>query len=84
MVSLEAGQKLHCRFELEWHLAPGVYNVTASLRRPDVGVLCDRWAAATTFVVRSETDLSGIANLYPAIVSQWVEDASGPTPAAPG
>ena len=72
IVSLEAGQKLRCRFELELHLAPAVYNVTASVRRPDVGITYDRWAAATTFVVRSKADLGGIANLYPAIVSQWV------------
>jgi len=78
MVSLKAGQKLHCQFELALHLAPGAYTVAVSVRRYDIGLLYDRWAAATTFVIHSRVDVGGIANLHPAVVQQWVEDAPDP------
>jgi lipopolysaccharide transport system ATP-binding protein len=83
MVSLKAGQKLHCRFELELHLAPGAYTVATSLRRSDIDLWYDRWGAATTFFVHSHADVSGIANLYP-VVTQWVEDAPHSAPTPPG
>ena len=83
MVSLKAGQKLHCRFELELHLAPGAYTVAASLRRSDIDIWYDRWGAATTFFVHSHADVSGIANLYP-VVTQWVEEAPHSATTPPG
>ena len=59
------GQSRKITFELDMHVAPGSYFLNIALTRPDVGQLVDHRAPALNFVVHSDLDIRGVANLYP-------------------
>ncbi len=54
-------------FELDMHLAPGSYFLNVALTRPDLDQLLDHKAPALSFVVHSDIDVRGVANLYPRL-----------------
>lgn len=54
-------------FELDMHMAPGSYFLNAALNRPDIDRLMDHKAPALNFVVHSDVDIRGVANLYPKL-----------------
>jgi hypothetical protein len=78
-VSLEAGQKAECEFDLELNLGPGTYYLGVYLYRYDVEREYDHVFPATSFVVTSDRDTRGAANLYPAVARF---DAVAPLPIA--
>jgi lipopolysaccharide transport system ATP-binding protein len=54
-------------FEFDMHLAPGSYFLNVALTRPELDQVLDHRAPAHTFVVHSDVDVRGCANLYPRI-----------------
>ena len=66
-MSLEAGQKAECEFDVELNLGPGTYYLGVYLYRYDVEHEYDHVVPATSFVVTTDRDTRGAANLYPAV-----------------
>jgi lipopolysaccharide transport system ATP-binding protein len=64
---LAAGEAKKLTFELDMHLAPGSYFLNVALTRPDIDKLVDHKAPAVNFVVQSDVDVRGVANLYPRL-----------------
>jgi lipopolysaccharide transport system ATP-binding protein len=66
-VSLKAGQTAECEFDVELNLGPGTYYLGVYLYRYDVEREYDHVFPATSFVVTSDRDTRGGANLYPTV-----------------
>jgi hypothetical protein len=66
-ISLEAGQSAECTFDVELNLGPGTYYLGVYLYRYDIEREYDHVFPATSFVVTSDRDTRGPANLYPAV-----------------
>lgn len=66
-ISLEAGEKATCDFDVELNLGPGTYYLGVYLYRYDVEREYDHVFPATSFVVTTDRDTRGSANLYPAV-----------------
>ncbi len=64
---LRPGESKTLTFELDMHLAPGSYFLNAALTRPDLDVTVDHRPMAASFVVHSDVDVRGVANLYPRL-----------------
>jgi lipopolysaccharide transport system ATP-binding protein len=64
---LAAGESKTLEFELDLHLAPGSYFLNVALTQPDLDHVVDHRAPAKTFVVHSDQDVRGVANLYPRL-----------------
>jgi hypothetical protein len=79
-ITLEPDQAVRCTFELQLHLAPGRYRFVTWVFRYDNQKQYDYWDAAGTIFVSHETDVRGVANLYPTVRIGAVQ----PAPAAPG
>jgi len=67
-LSLETGDRARCTFELDMHLGPGTYHLGASLYRYDIQRLYDYVFPALSFVVATDRDSRGPANLYPRVL----------------
>jgi hypothetical protein len=68
-VTLQRGQSCTVSLELAMHLAGGTYHVGVRLHRSDIQQEYDRVLPAETFVILSETDVRGAANLYPRVTA---------------
>ena len=66
-LSLEAGERAVCEFDVELNLGPGTYYIGVYLYRYDVERQYDHVFPATSFVVTADRDTRGAANLYPAV-----------------
>ncbi|HKR10042.1 MAG TPA: ABC transporter ATP-binding protein, partial [Gemmatimonadaceae bacterium] len=66
-VSLQAGETAVCEFEVELNLGPGTYYVGVYLYRYDVQREYDHIFPATSFVVTTDRDTRGPANIFPAV-----------------
>jgi lipopolysaccharide transport system ATP-binding protein len=66
-MSLKAGESRTYEFELDLHLAPGSFHLCAMLYRYDISELYDDMQPAATMLISSDTDVRGIANLYPRV-----------------
>ena len=64
---LGPGESRTLNFELDMHLAPGSYFLNVALTQPDLDRVLDHRAPAKSFVVHSEVDVRGVANLYPRV-----------------
>lgn len=64
-ISLDSAEKQSCRFRLTLHLAPGTYRVNVALHQYATDSTLDAVTPATTFVITTDTDISGCCNLYP-------------------
>jgi ABC-type polysaccharide/polyol phosphate transport system ATPase subunit len=62
---LDAGEAVTFRIDLTLNLAPATYTIDLHLNRYDVEREVDHWPAAVTFVVSSDADIRGIADLRP-------------------
>jgi lipopolysaccharide transport system ATP-binding protein len=78
--ALHPGETIRCTFELQLHLAPGRYRFCTWVFRYDSQTQYDYWDAAGTIFVSHETDVRGIANLYPQV--RIGETRAAPAPAA--
>lgn len=78
-VTLAAGERARCTFEVDLHLGPGTYYLGVYLYRYDVQRNYDHVFPATSFVVASDRDVLGAANLYPTVL-EYVRE---PRPAPP-
>ena len=56
-----------CEFDVELNLGPGTYYLGVYLYRYDVEREYDHVFPATSFVVTTDRDTRGAANLYPAV-----------------
>jgi lipopolysaccharide transport system ATP-binding protein len=65
--AMAAGEAMTCTFELQLHLAPGRYRFCTWVHRYDTQTHYDYWESAATIFVSSETDVRGVANLYPTV-----------------
>jgi lipopolysaccharide transport system ATP-binding protein len=66
-LSLAAGERATCDFDVELNLGPGTYYLGVYLYRYDVEREYDHVFPATSFVVTTDRDTRGSANLYPAV-----------------
>jgi len=66
-LSLSTDEVRTFSFELDMHLAPGSYFLNVALVRPDIDHVLDAKTPALSFVVHSEVDVRGVANLYPRL-----------------
>ncbi|MFL5502160.1 MAG: ABC transporter ATP-binding protein [Gemmatimonadaceae bacterium] len=66
-LSLAAGDRANCEFDLELNLGPGTYYLGLYLYRYDVEREYDHVFPATSFVVTTDRDTRGAANLYPKV-----------------
>ena len=66
-VSLNPGQRAECTFDVELNLGPGTYYLGVYLYRYDIQREYDHVFPATSFVVTSDRDTRGGANLFPAV-----------------
>jgi len=64
---LAPGESKTLTFELDMHLAPGSYFLNVALTQPDLDRVLDHRAPAKSFVVHSDVDVRGVANLYPRL-----------------
>lgn len=64
--TLDPGQKVSYTFDLQLHLAPGTYRLSAALYRYDVQKEYGTFQG-TTFFVHSDVDVRGAVNLYPEL-----------------
>jgi lipopolysaccharide transport system ATP-binding protein len=66
-VSLDPGQRAECTFDVELNLGPGTYYLGVYLYRYDIQREYDHIFPATSFVVTSDRDTRGAANLFPVL-----------------
>jgi hypothetical protein len=66
-VSLRAGEKADCEFDVDLHLGPGTYYLGVYLYRYDREQQYDHIFPATSFVITADRDSRGAANLYPVV-----------------
>jgi hypothetical protein len=66
-LSLAAGDRANCEFDLELNLGPGTYYLGLYLYRYDIEREYDHVFPATSFVVTTDRDTRGAANLYPKV-----------------
>ncbi len=66
-ISLAAGKRAECEFDVDLHLGPGTYYLGVYLYRYDAERQYDHIFPATSFVVTSERATQGPANLYPVM-----------------
>jgi lipopolysaccharide transport system ATP-binding protein len=78
-ITLAAGERARCTFEVDLHLGPGTYYLGVYLYRYDVQKNYDHVFPATSFVVAADRDVIGAANLYPSVAGF----APLPQPAVP-
>jgi ABC-type molybdate transport system ATPase subunit len=67
-MSLRAGDRRVCRFEIDLHLASSTFHLCASLCRYDTEQVFDQVEPGATLLIHSPTDVRGSANLYPNAV----------------
>jgi len=67
LLDLEAGETFSYTFALDLHLAPGAFHVCIALLQHGTGRVLDVVEPAATFLVESDVDLGGAANLYPRL-----------------
>jgi hypothetical protein len=65
--ALRAGERVTCTFELQLHLVPGRFQVSAWVYRYDTQTQYDAWQNAETFFVSADVDVRGVANLNPKV-----------------
>jgi ABC-type polysaccharide/polyol phosphate transport system ATPase subunit len=66
-ITLEAGQRVECDFDVDLHLGAGTYFLGVYLYRFGVDFEYDRVFPATSFVMTADRDMQGVANLYPVV-----------------
>jgi lipopolysaccharide transport system ATP-binding protein len=66
-LTLLAGQSAECDFDLELNLGPGTYYLGVYLYRYDAEREYDHIFPATSFVVTTDRDTRGSANLFPVV-----------------
>jgi len=66
-LSLQPGETAQCTFELDLHLAPGMFHFGTTIYRYDLGKTFDRRFPAATIFVTYDKDVRGAANLYPRV-----------------
>jgi len=67
-LSLQPNETVHCTFELDLHLAQGMFHLGTTIYRYDKGMTFDRRFPAATIFVSYNQDVRGAANLYPRVV----------------
>jgi homopolymeric O-antigen transport system ATP-binding protein len=77
-LTLAPGERARCTFEVDLHLGPGTYHLGVYLYRYDLQKEYDHLFPATSFVVASDRDVRGAANLYPRVADFAVTPASLP------
>jgi len=76
VVTLEAGQRIKCTFELDVALAEGTFHVNAWLYRYTTDRPYDRWATAATFFVAGTPAVHGPVDLRPRLVDCQILDGA--------
>jgi ABC-type multidrug transport system ATPase subunit len=66
--TLEAGEMFTCTFQLQLHLATGVYHPSVHVFRYDTQTMYDSWDPAASIYVESDEGVRGIANCDPHVI----------------
>ena len=66
-IYLGPGERSECDFEIDLHLGAGTYYIGVYLYRYDMEKEYDHVFPATSFVVTTDRDTRGAANLYPRV-----------------
>jgi lipopolysaccharide transport system ATP-binding protein len=84
-VCLDAGQRAECEFEVDLHLGAGTYYLGVYLYRYDMEREYDHIFPATSFVMTTDRDTHGAANLYPVVTRfEALSESRGIAPVAAG
>jgi lipopolysaccharide transport system ATP-binding protein len=65
--SIRAGETKKILFELQLHLAPGIYHAGTYIYRYDIEKEFDAKMNAATIYIKADKDIRGVVNLYPKI-----------------
>ena len=76
VISLEAGQRISCTFEIDVGLAEGTFHVNAYLYRYTTDKAYDRWATAATFFVAGPPAVRGPVDLHPRLTACQILDGA--------
>ena len=68
-LDLKAGERYKYEFDLDLHLARGNFHLTVMLYRYDLGQILDQIQPAATLLISTATDVRGVVNLEPRVVS---------------
>lgn len=71
-VTLREGEIFSCKFQLDLHIASGVYRLGVQAYRYDVQHMYDLHFPAATIFIHSNEDVRGVVNLYPKVVAQEI------------
>lgn len=63
-MALSPGDIRRYRFELDLHLAVGIFHLGVALYRDDIDRVCDQMDPAATLLINSQSDARGIVNLH--------------------
>lgn len=66
-ISIKAGERAVCDFDVDLHLGPGTYYLGAYLYRYDTEHQYDHVFPATSFVMTTDRDIRGSVNVYPRV-----------------
>lgn len=65
--SIRSGETKKILFELQLHLAPGIYHAGTYIYRYDIEKEFDAKMNAATIYIKADKDIRGVVNLYPKI-----------------
>jgi len=68
-VDLAVGESCTITFDLKLHLATGTFHLGVYLHRTDIDRVFDQAVPAATFLVATDPEVRGAANLYPSVRS---------------
>ncbi|HJP85483.1 MAG TPA: ABC transporter ATP-binding protein [Gemmatimonadaceae bacterium] len=77
-LTLAAGQKAECDFDVDLHLGAGTYYLGVYLYRYDAEHEYDHIFPATSFVMTTDRGTQGVVNIYPEVARFEVQSAPGP------
>jgi len=79
-INLAPQEKAECDFDVDLHLGPGTYYLGAYLYRYDTQREYDHVFPATSFVMTTDRDTRGSANLYPEVARFGISRAASLPP----
>jgi hypothetical protein len=80
--TLEAGEVFACTFELQLHLAAGVYHPSVHVYRYDTQTVYDAWDPAASIYLEADEGVRGVVNCVPRVTRQEIRAASSANGAA--
>ena len=80
--TLDEGEVFTCTFELQLHLATGVFHPSVHVYRYDTETLYDRWDPAATIYLEGNEGVCGVVDCSPRVVRKEIRGAADSAHAA--